>query len=251
MKKDDIRQKMLDKLTKLFALGNSPNQHEAELALSKAAEIMREYQISQNELADHEVGEVEIETIIVEGSNGPRHYIWSLANSAAAMFDCRACMGSGLGKCKIMFFGFNTENKASQMMFLHLWKSWQSIYASDWRSFKEKAAEEGVKLPKGSESRSATMGFKQGHGMGFSKAIHQRVAAILEERKRALGQGTGNDLVVVKTGKVDALFASLTTDGGGQVSQGEAAGRMLGALAGESIPFHGVNHEGTRLLGNG
>jgi hypothetical protein len=46
---DDVkpdRSKLIERLKKLFALGQSTNQHEAELAMAKANEIMTEHQIT-------------------------------------------------------------------------------------------------------------------------------------------------------------------------------------------------------------
>lgn len=46
---------ILDKIRKLVALGQSPNENEAQVAMSKARELMIEYKISQGEVDAHEV----------------------------------------------------------------------------------------------------------------------------------------------------------------------------------------------------
>lgn len=46
---------LLDKIRKLMALGQSPNENEAELAMTKARELMMQYKISQGEVDAHEI----------------------------------------------------------------------------------------------------------------------------------------------------------------------------------------------------
>jgi Protein of unknown function (DUF2786) len=56
------QEKIIDMIKKLRALGTSSNQHEAEAAQAKAAELMAKYRINQSMLEDHET----LEEYVVE-----------------------------------------------------------------------------------------------------------------------------------------------------------------------------------------
>lgn len=52
MDKREEKEKILDKIQKLFALGTSPNEHEAQRAIKMAHEMMARYNISEKEFED-------------------------------------------------------------------------------------------------------------------------------------------------------------------------------------------------------
>lgn len=52
------RDKLLDKIKKLFALATSPNEAEAMAAASKARELMAKYNLSMGELTEHEMNDL-------------------------------------------------------------------------------------------------------------------------------------------------------------------------------------------------
>lgn len=247
------RNSLLEKLKKLFALGKSSNQHEAELAMQKANDIMQEYQISATDVDLHDIGEYRIEGYIVEGTNGARHWIYILANAAAKLFDGRAArITQAPGKMKLAFLGTETDIVAMRMTFEHLWKSWQSIYASDWAGIKAEAVKANYEMPKGSESRSETMHFKQGHGTGFADAIDKRVDELVAARQGSVGMtATGRDLIVVKNKGLEDFAAGKLTQAEIVTSNGSAAGQLLGTAAGNRIPLNAVETTKQRRISHG
>jgi hypothetical protein len=81
------KQKILDKVTKLMSLANSPgaNTNEAATALRQARSLMAKYNIESDELRASQV----LETSVPTGTRrSPADWLHSLAATCAAAFDC-------------------------------------------------------------------------------------------------------------------------------------------------------------------
>lgn len=78
-----------DKISKLLALSQSPNEHEAELALLKAKELMMQYKLSVQDLTQEDVKVIHHETAFTFSK---RRASWTLmlANVIAENYCCRA-----------------------------------------------------------------------------------------------------------------------------------------------------------------
>lgn len=81
------KQKVLDKVTKLMALANSPgaNTHEAATALRHARVLMAQYNIESDELRASQVEEASVPT---QTRRSPTDWQHSLAAVCAGAFDC-------------------------------------------------------------------------------------------------------------------------------------------------------------------
>ncbi len=81
------KQKVLDKVTKLMALANSPgaNTHEAAIALRQARALMAQYNIESDEIRASQVLEASIST---GTRRSPADWLHSLAATCAGAFDC-------------------------------------------------------------------------------------------------------------------------------------------------------------------
>ena len=81
------KQKVLDKVTKLMALANSPgaNTHEAATALRQARALMSQYNIESDEIRARQVLEASIST---GTRRSPADWLHSLAATCAGAFDC-------------------------------------------------------------------------------------------------------------------------------------------------------------------
>lgn len=242
------REKMLDKLKKLFALGKSPNQHEAEAALRKASEIMQQYQIDHAEVDMREMGSIgRGEDVVVEKAGAARHWVYVLANASAKMFDGAAIHAPTKEEMRIQFVGTKSDIMAMRMLFNHLWESWLSIVEADLRNEKERVKE--ITIGDFYWSPASTMKYKHGHGVGFAQAIDARVSEIVMARRAEVSKTvTGRDLVVVKGQQLQTWMDKHTTKGSHRSSGGSNAGRNAGYAAGERIPLGGaVGHGGTGL----
>lgn len=233
------RDKMLEKLRKLFALGNSPNQHEAELAMAKANELMREHQISADQIDMHEAGNISGSDIfIVANAGGARHWVWVLADAAAKLFDGRALHAGTTGEMRIRFVGTKTDMQAMKMMFDHLWKSWLSIVEADLRNEKDRVRQ--LTIGDMYWPPATTMKYKHGHGVGFADVVNKRVQELVEERRASVEKSaTGRDLIVVKGQALANWMKDNSRQGGNASSTGSGAGMAAGARAGQAIPLGG------------
>jgi hypothetical protein len=81
------KQKVLNKVTKLMALANSPgaNTHEAATALRQARALMAQYNIESDEIRASQVLEASIST---GTRRSPADWLHSLAATCAGAFDC-------------------------------------------------------------------------------------------------------------------------------------------------------------------
>lgn len=224
-------EKVIERLKKLFALGQSSNQHEAELAMAKANEIMTEYQISATDIDLEDDGEVVKEEMELEGG---KHSTWlaTLANSCARLYDARAYYaprryGSGL---LLRFYGTPADIMAAKMTFNHLRASWESIVRMDMPRLVDKKA------------------FKRAHGMGFTQAIGVRVAQLVEARKAKVVSVTGRDLVLVKGAALDDFMSGVKIGKRNTANPRDANGYHAGHAAGSSIALSGAIEEEKPLL---
>lgn len=95
-------EKVLDKIKKLLALSQSPNEHEAQAAMLKAQELMKRYDISLEQS-----NEIEYEYLTVQGDNGEdnSYFRIPLANILAKNFRCKLYLRGNA----IMFYGHSED----------------------------------------------------------------------------------------------------------------------------------------------
>ena len=217
-------EKMIEKLKKLFALGQSPNQHEAEAAMAKANEIMTEYQISATDVDLADDGDV-VRQELELGEGKQSTWIQSLAMAAAKLYDGKcfyAARHDGPG-LKLRFYGTKADILAAQMTFQHLYGSWKSIVA----------------LELSREAPMNTRTYKRAHGMGFTSAIDSRVKKLVQERQAKVKTATGRDLVVVKGAAVDNFLKDKKIGRKTSAPPRDTHGFASGYQRGQDIPLHG------------
>lgn len=222
------KEKIIEKLKKLFALGNSPNQHEAELAMKKASELMTEYQVNMTEIDLSEEGAAVKEDFDMKGADYDRR-IWVavLAQSCAKLYDAECYSVSGKGWVQ-RFYGTPVDIAAAKMTLEHLYKSWRSIVEHDWFNAINRADPDVSK-----------MSFKASHGQGFACAIGRRIDQLVKERQAKVLSATGRDLVVVKSAAINDLRAGQKTRTKRNGSDVDPNAFNAGRQRGEVIPLHG------------
>lgn len=239
---DDDRKRLIEKLKKLFALGKSDNQHEAELAMKKASDLMEEYQISASEIDLQEAGRITREDICVSKGYGVRHWVFALARASARLFD-GDCAYSG-NQTHVHFIGTATDIEAMKMTFEHLYKSWESIVDSDLMKAKLECEKYSRFTP------ADTMKFKHGHGVGYADALDTRIYLLVQQRKKNVKavSVTGNNLVVVKNAAIENYKSTR-----GYVKHhtsarsGSDEGREMGRMAGNAVPLGGIEGRKERV----
>lgn len=234
-------EKVIEKLKKLFALGQSSNEHEAKLAMQKANDIMLEYQISATEIDLSEDGAVMEDNLILE--EGKRQtWIQNLAAGCGELYDCKVCFVThkrlhahkytGL---HLRFFGTEADIMATKMTFLHLYESWKSIVRLALYDAKRNA----YSFEPGIDARV----FKNSHGIGFTTSIQTRIRVLVEDRRAKVKTVTGRDLVLVKGAVLSDYMSGIKTRTVRQGNKVDQNAVTIGYNAGKSIPLHGAIKE--------
>ena len=177
------KEKIIEKLKKLFALGQSPNQHEAEAAMAKANEIMTEYQISATDIDLSEDGPVMREEYELDGFGGSS-WVQVLADGAAKIYDAKCYRAAGRRRNMILrFYGTPADILAAKMTFNHLFASWESIVKLAMRN------NQGMSS---AEARS----FRRAHGTGYAVELISMAANVLSDPNLFAqeGQRTAGDI---------------------------------------------------------
>lgn len=87
-----LDEKVIDKLKKLFKLQQSPNEHEAALAASMAAEIMAKHHLNEATVrlaAGKDAADVVLNEVVDETLRKVESWVSALANGGALGFGCR------------------------------------------------------------------------------------------------------------------------------------------------------------------
>ena len=235
--------KVIKRIKKLFALSSSPNQHEAEAALTRANDLMEKHQLEFTDLALIELkhGVDSLDCTLGEVDRKDSWYV-GLANTIAEFYDGRALVythyTSGI---KIQFAGHGQDLVAMKFTFLQLVMAWRSIHANDSKILKRKWTQLGDHW-----TSRVDRDFKVGHGLAFALAIQERCEVLKRKRKETVMAGStrGTELVVAKEANIAAWLVSKgirtkTLRG----SIGSSIGRKLGKEAGANIPLAGAVKE--------
>ena len=234
------REKIIDRITKLLALSQSDNQHEAELAAKRASELMEKHQISESAILIDETGVEHIKEERYEVMGQKMRLLWIeiLAGGCAKMFDGAILVGSGLHGTRFRWVGHQSDIEAMKALFEHLYQSWFSIVKNDLEESKFDAQFAGTKW----QPRD-TMKFKQGHGTAYASAIYFRCVELARMRNSNVADSgsSGTALVLCKD---QALTEYSEKNKWGKskskISAGSYAGRAKGAVAGRNAALGGA-----------
>ena len=161
----------------------------------------------------------------------------NLASAVGLIFDTGAIQY--MGGTFIRFIGLKDDVAQSEMLFDHLWRSWQSIVRQAVKRWKE-----DLYLP---PQQYDVKKFKMGHGQGYSDAIFYRAQRLARQRKEAVqaSSSTGRELVVLKDQLIDQYYESKGVKPA-RVRKLQTEGFGEGQIAGEAIPLGGSIEEGTK-----
>lgn len=96
------RERIIRKIKRCLALGESANQNEAEMAMRQAQVMMRSYRLTEADIHAEAVGCTEHDTGLIRMSDWQR----GLANTSAQAFNCKMLMRHCSGvPVKFMFVG--------------------------------------------------------------------------------------------------------------------------------------------------
>lgn len=227
---------IVERIRKLLALSTSDNQHEAELAMKKANDLMAEHQISMTQ--------VEVDNATKDGVVEDRHeveglrmkYIWvvRLGMAAARLYDCEAYNTNRLHGTVVGFIGQKADIEMAKVTFDYLFRSWGHFVETDLKEAKKWADHQW--------KPAHTMKFKQGHGQGYAAALLRRANELAAERHKKVSDSseTGKALVVLKNQLVNTYMKKkkFRTSRSNE-SSGSGAGYSAGAHRGRTVALGG------------
>lgn len=115
------RDKLIEKVKKLLALSQSPNEHEASAAAEKAQALLAEYNIALSEV---ETTSDKEDDMVMEGGVTTSSYPWqrTLSAAVAQMYLCKSFYMTyrGKGKDEHFFVGAKHNVDVAKMMFVYL-----------------------------------------------------------------------------------------------------------------------------------
>lgn len=230
------REKISDKIKKLLALAQSDNQHESELAMKRANELMKKHQIEEAELLVHvSKDEIAQEFVSIDGKR--RQWVTMLAWAASKVFDCDVVQkGGGYSGTNFIVFGRPEDIKSTKFLFNHLFKSWHNIVEHDFEVYKTKNW--------GDLARGEALRYRTSHGGGYAQALLSRAVDMVKARNAELKEVSDvaalvpvNTALAVKN-KIKADLGKLGKSEGAALGNREAL--SAGLTAGKSIPLGGA-----------
>lgn len=231
--------KILERLKKLFALGQSSNQHEAELAMQKASEIMAEHQIAMSQVDLLDDGEVTKEDHFIPEGAKTANWVLRLAIASAILYDAQCHRLRTRGGVTLRFYGTPTDIAMAKATFDHLYSSWKSIVEHDHRAAKQLAAPLG--LPRS---------FRSSHLVGFANALSGRTRELATARQSTVKSATGRDLVLVKNAALDDFLRSVKAKSASSSARICQAGYTAGNERGKNIALGGsVGNDKPLMIG--
>jgi hypothetical protein len=111
------KEEIIEKVRKLLRLSESPNEHEALLAATKAREFLSTYNLSLADLSEEDLlkhlGVIEVST---SSNIKLEEWIQVLASHIARIFDCYV-LGQRLEKAPITFVGMSSDAEVAAYTF--------------------------------------------------------------------------------------------------------------------------------------
>jgi hypothetical protein len=230
-----MREKLVEKIRRLLALSTSSNKHEAQLAMTKASEIMAKHRVSLSEVeVEREVSTpVDSELYVVNGLRMKYHWVMTLARAAALLFGGEVLGQRTLHETSFFFVGKPDAIAAAKSMFEYLYKAWGPMCEADLKQAKADLILVGAKA-----TPAFTMKFKASHGHAFAETILERAEALAAEQEAAGNNCTA--IVLANGAQIAAYVKANSVQTAVTVSHGSEVGCNCGEAAGKRIPLGGL-----------
>jgi len=246
------RKELIEKIKKVLALRESPNENEAELAARKAEEMLRKYNISMAEIGEAEieiremaftdgrvVWGVEDESVKTEGAKWPQ---WEgiLASGLSKGYNLGAFYSGYKGKQKLIFVGTEADLQVGQYMFIYLVRTVKEMATVFAKEYKKVV---GTKCPPK---------MREDYRQGCADTLYYRLVEIgkVSEEKYQETK-TGKELVIVKGGKIKEYMENMKFAKGRKKKDKERSGAyFVGREQGKEISINqGIkNSEGIHQI---
>ena len=193
-----VTEKLIGKIKKLFALGQSPNKHEAEAAVVAAFELMAKHDIEMSQIDFSAPKEEIIQDLMFETGRVSNH-VWSINTILQKYFQVFIMRRTGYieRKSKIYMVGKKSRIELAK----HIYNFIQNASERSWQEHRK-----GIV----SFSKADTMYQKRSYMEGFISGIENKLKqskSNLEEKGLVLVQDS--DLLDFKNKKVKTSFVTV------------------------------------------
>lgn len=194
----DDKGKLIDRIKKLLALADSPNEHEAALAADMAAKLMQKYQFNESDLrvqvAD-KLGMVRESTPSLSGNGKFERWEGILVSDIAKIFGAKALQVPGGGRYTV---GGKQEATTTNEYWIFGYPKDVDMTLYFFRFLRRTVAK------KGSEVKGITA--RNSYTMGMVTKLHERLSEMFKKVEQSLSKDC-TDLVVVKKKNVADFIA--------------------------------------------
>lgn len=231
--------KIIEKVRKLLALSESPNEHEAALAAARARDLLDKYDmaLSEIDIAQDEILQHQVQT----GTRRPYAWMGSLAVMVGYAFSCRVFRSGGV----MVFCGTETDTQVADYIYIYLIRTVRGMYDGHKRKL-QATGEWAVWQTRGPRI------YLNSYATGLVRTIEDKLKKFVEsqERRERYKTHTGKDLMVLKDGAVQAYFNKIRLRKGYNRPRFSGEGYARGLKDGESISINrGVNQgNGVRAI---
>jgi hypothetical protein len=219
------KDKIIEKIRKLLALSKSDNVHEAQLALTRANEMMTEHQLHMSQIDIDKMKDSRLfEGQVVKVSETYRSFMRDIAKAAGRIFDAQEI---GTGKqSEIYYVGQKEDVSNANILFSHLFESWRSICSRDTKKWKEQHYE---------ASQYEVKKYQISHGQGFASAVLTRATALASTRKSAVKTTAAGTALVVLKDQLIQQWVDDNTKSRKHTYKAQSGGYREGYKAGQQI----------------
>jgi len=218
MDKDRIKVK----IKKLLALGNSPNENEAAIALEKAQKLLRQYEMSLEDVLDVTEDNVR-EVYVHEGSSRIPMWIGWLGTTIASAFNVgcyrKYVWNPGLRRYQpaIVLVGFEVDLEIAHHCFIFLRGAIECNYRSKRQEMKARGR------------RSFPRNFKNSYAWGYLTAVREKLEALARVNDTKNGNDTNSgNLPVLKQNAITRYMERLNLKRTGRSVRLDSTGYFTG-----------------------
>ena len=233
-----VKEDVIAKVKKLLRLSESDNEHEANLALQRASELMREHCISEAQVQG--ASKEKIESIDFENIHFPsntKNWSQSLAASVARAFGCKPIFVADKyshqfnTKYVMQVFGTATDRATVQVMLDYSYATVKRLIKKEQKRLKLEDPWENVKK------------YSHNFRVGLAVSMRSTLETIRDQNEQEVDDKTQYGIILYdKSKRVESLFKEKyprpLRSLGSLSTRGSASGYNAGRESGKSVKFN-------------
>ena len=231
-----VKEDVIAKVKKLLKLSESDNEHEANLALQKASQLMRDHCISEAQVQGEDKERLEsIDFDDIHFPSNTKNWSQSLSAGVAKAFGCKPIfIGSGSSfntKYLMRTFGTATDRATVQVMLDYSYATVNRLIKKEQKRLKTEEPWENVKK------------YSHNFRVGLAVSMRSTLTEIAKQNTKEVVDKTEYGIILYdKSKRVEALFKEKYPNKlkslGSLSTRGSANGYNAGRDSGKSVQFN-------------